>query len=500
MAQAREQADAEQTGEEQAGGPTGGQTGDGGRDVWSESRMSGLEALMWNLEKDPHLSATFASVTILDTTPDFERFRRRMVRAVNRIPRLRQRVVAGGVGRIGPPVWQDDPSFDIDYHVSRMALAAPGTERELLDLATRLAQDPFDRTRPLWEFHIVEGLEGDRAALFQKMHHTITDGEGGIRLSERFIDAERDPDEKPPAQLRPPAPPRPDGFWDAAGRAAGYVGERASGVVRHTASGLADLVTHPTELPRRGSDAVALSRSVARQLSPTDGARSPLWSQRTQRRRMEVFRVPFDPAHRASKALGVSVNDLFVTGALRGSAAYHRRQGAEVAELRVAMPVSTRTGALAGGNSFTPARVVLPADVDDPAEHVAAVSARLSVTKREPALGLAEGAAGLANLLPTSVLTRFVRQQAESVDLTASNVRAAPFDLYIAGARIEATYPLGPLAGTAFNLTTMSYAGSLDMGLHVDVGAIEWPSLLRDCIRDAYDELITAGGGWTPTS
>jgi hypothetical protein len=139
--------------------------------------------------------------------------------------------------------------------------------------------------------------------------------------------------------------------------------------------------------------------------------------------------------------------------------------------------------------------VVLPADVEDPVEHLRAVSARLHETKRDPALRAAEGLAGMANVLPVSVLTRFVRQQAESVDITTSNVRAAPFDLYIAGARIEATYPLGPLAGTAFNLTTMSYCGSLDMGLHVDVGAVAWPTLLRDHLVAAYAQLVATDGG-----
>ena len=146
---------------------------------------------MWNVEKDPHLDPTFGSVTLLDGIPDIDRLRRRLVRMVDRIPRLHQRVVPS-LGRLAPPEWQDDPDFDIDYHLRHVALPAPGTRRRLFDLATLLVRDPFDRTRPLWEFVVVEGLEGDRAALVQKMHHTITDGEGGIRMSEQFIDIERD--------------------------------------------------------------------------------------------------------------------------------------------------------------------------------------------------------------------------------------------------------------------------------------------------------------------
>ena len=107
----------------------------------------------------------------------------------------------------------------------------------------------------------------------------------------------------------------------------------------------------------------------------------------------------------------------------------------------------------------------------------------LSVTKEERALGFTELLAGLVNVLPTSLLVRVAKAQVETVDFTTSNVRGAPWPLYIAGAQIEANYPLGPVAGTAFNLTTLSYNGSLDMGLHVDRAAIDDPELLQDLHR-----------------
>src|SRR4051812_44803814 len=162
------------------------------REVRGERRMSDMEALMWNVEKDPHLSSTFANVTVLDRPADLERFRRRMATAVETIPRLRQRVVSA-FGRLAPPTWQDDPSFDIDFHVRRDGLPEGATDRDLYDFATRYWQAPFDRTRPLWGFTLVDGLPGGRGAIVQKMHHTITDGVGGVRMSEQFIDLERDP-------------------------------------------------------------------------------------------------------------------------------------------------------------------------------------------------------------------------------------------------------------------------------------------------------------------
>ncbi len=153
--------------------------------------MSDLEALLWNVDKDPYLSSNFGSVTLLDRPPDLERFRRRMLLATANIPRLHQRVVPA-LGRLAPPEWRDAPDFDIRAHVRHQALPAPGSLAQLLDLAARFVQDPLDRSRPLWEFVLVDGLPGGRATLIQKMHHTITDGEGGIRLSEQFIDLVRD--------------------------------------------------------------------------------------------------------------------------------------------------------------------------------------------------------------------------------------------------------------------------------------------------------------------
>jgi hypothetical protein len=255
----------------------------------------------------------------------------------------------------------------------------------------------------------------------------------------------------------------------------------------------ADALRNPTHLAHAGVDAIETTRSAARQLTVTDPHRSPLWSGPTLGRHLELLDVPFDDAHRAAKALGGSINDLFVAATVAGAGAYHRELGTDVDELRMAMPVSTRQGGSAGGNSFVPTRVLVPAGDLDPVTRFEQVHEVLGRTKTERAIGLVAGLAGVANLLPTSVLVRVARQQAETVDFTTSNLRAAPFDLYIAGARIEGTYPLGPLAGTAFNLTMMSYRGMLNLGLHVDSGMVTDAVLLRDAIAEGFAELLAAG-------
>ncbi len=459
--------------------------------------LSDVEALMWNLEKDPYLLSTMANLTIFDRLPDLDRLRRRLLLATEAVPRLRQKV-APAFGRLAPPSWREDPDFDIDRHLRVVGLPAPGTMAQLLELTASLAQAPFDRTRSPWEFIVIDGLEGDRGAMVQKMHHTITDGEGSIRMSMAFIDMERDAPE--PEVIKPPMtvgeagdPDRPapnDDLLSSVIDTVSHNVRRQAGVARRIAGGAFDLATHPARAVDAPRQAVDVVQALARQLS-VDNRHSPLWTERSLRRSLHVFSVPFDDVKRASKAWGGSINDLFVTAAAGGAGAYHRELGAEVDELRMAMPVSTRTDKKSMANAFTPTRVLVPT-TPDPHQRFDELRRRLSVTRHDRSVGLYSAMAGVANLLPTSVAVRFARSQTETVDFTTSNVKAAPFELYIAGGLMESNYPIGPLGGTAFNLTTMSYNGSMEMGLHVDAGAVSQPSLLESCLRASFDEILGA--------
>jgi WS/DGAT/MGAT family acyltransferase len=466
-----------------------------------DRRMTDAEALLWNLEKDPRLNSSFANVTILDRPIDFERFRRRIAHAVTVIPRLRQRVTPM-LGRLAPPQWTDDPDFDLDFHVRRVGLPTPGTDRQLFDLASLIANDPYDRTRPLWEFVVVDGLEGGRGAMVQKMHHTIADGEGAIRLSEQFIDIARDvPDPEPVESGAAGATDGGDGGGHDGRGPVGLLGtavetlnhnaRRQLGVARRSLEGVAATVVDPRKLPAAGAEAVETARSLVRQVAVIEPARSPLWTTRGLRRRFEVLQVPFDDARRTAKALGGTVNDFFVAGAAGGAGAYHRAKGAEVEALRATMPVSTRRDGSAGGNSWSPTRMLVATDAD-PVARFRQVHEHLEAAKGERSIGAMDAIAGVVNTLPTSWLVRFARQQVETVDFATSNVRAAPFELYIGGGLILANYPMGPTGGTAWNITTMSYNGSLDMGVNVDADAVDDPELLRRCLAESYEELLHA--------
>ncbi len=452
-----------------------------------ERHMSDNEALMWNLEKDPALSSWFASITILDAAPSIERLRARLSAAVVAIPRLRQRV-APGLGRLSPPRWVDDAAFDLDFHVRRLALPAPGTEDELHEVAVKLLLDPFERSRPLWQFTVIEGLPDGRAALFQKMHHTITDGEGGVRMAEQFVDLERDPG--PPDTTVIPFPvAETERFPDAVRETVAHNLRRLGGVAQRMSR---SVVTDPIGVANGvGQVAGELRKALAPSSDPDQVVGSPLWRHRSLRRWYGTISLPFDDVKRAGKALGGTVNDIFVAGALAGAGAYHAERGETPNALRVAMPVSTRTGGTAGGNSFSLTTTDLPAPAD-PIIALQVVRDGLARVKSGGSVDVLGSLSMIINLLPTSVLTGFAKDTAATVDFTVSNVRGAPIDLYIAGARCEALYPMGPISGTAFNLSTLSYAGRLDMGLVVDAGAIADPPALRDAVAGAYDALLAA--------
>lgn len=461
--------------------------------------MSGFESLMWELERDPRLSSAFANLTQFDRAPDRATFRARMATATLAVPRLRQRVV-DPTTPWGHPSWAEDPDFDLDHHLRWVDLGGSATDRELYDLAATLMRQPFDRERPLWEFVTIEGLQHGRAAMLQRLHHTITDGEGGIRLSVQFLDFERHP--APPTHDEP----RPSGGGTASRRGDtpddgdtddGEVPTERPGLLQRSTGRVtgaaARAVTEAAALRRRGTDLSAVARSTVRQVT-VGPRRSPLWTERSLERWLGTSELSLDEVKQAARELGGSVNDLFIAGAATAAGRVHAAAGHPVEELRVSMPVSTRHDRSVGGNAFSPTQTLVPTGDMEATERFERIHEILNGVKAERAIGSLEGAANAASLLPSVALVRTGQHLASSVDFVCSNVRAAPFDLFIGGALMEANYPLGPLAGTAFNLTTMSYRGTLFLGLVTDRAAIDDPDALLSQLVDCYAELLAAGG------
>lgn len=497
--------------------------------------MSDFEALMWTMERSPALSNTFANVTILDKAPQRDRFIAKMAEAADKVPKLHQRPVEPA-GALSNPAWADDPDFDLHHHLRWVDLGGDATRRDLYDYVATLVVQPFDRERPLWDFTVVEGLAGGAAAMLQRMHHTITDGEGGIRLSVAFLDLDREPEPgtdrasgSPGKRSSGPArssEPRKklqqvdetddetdddnddglvgggegDGTVDAASGAGDFVSALADSL-RQRGAQVVDAIGAAGSLIAHPSDMAEMTRSAGRQVQVLSRC-SPLWTERSLDRWFGTTSLQLDEVKRAAHELGGTVNDFFVTGATAAAGAYHRAKGEPVDELRMSMPVSLRGidpqaprgNAMAGGNAFSLSQTLVPTGEMPPAERFGEIHDRLSATRSERALGALSGAAAVINLLPTAALLAAGERVTAGIDFVCSNVRAAPFDVFMGGALVEANYPVGPLAGTAFNLTTMSYRGTLWLGLHVDSGAIEEPGFLLGQLDDSYRELFAAAG------
>ena len=454
-------------------------------------RMSNTEAIMWAVEKDPSLRSDFCNLTILEHSPADDRVQHTLARAVKAIPRLGQRVITAPL-RIVPPEFADDPNLDLAAHVQRVDLGGRGTDREMLDLCGSIADEPFDRARPLWQFTLVEGLVGGRTALLQKIHHTITDGVGGLKLSLAFIDFEPD---APASAEAPPSIGAADEHRDtplhAARNAMFDAATRNVGMARRVLGDATHVLSHPAEIPGRAADTARLLRSLQHQLLGTGPARSDVIDHRSLTRHFETYTLSLPAMQAAARKLGGSVNDVYVTGLAGALGRYHERFGSSIDSLRLAMPISTRARGDDAANKFVPARLVVPIQpADDPIKLFEHVRERIAATRGETAIGAAEGLAVLVTGLPTAFLVAMTRAQTRTTDFAATNLRGSPLPLYIAGARVLANYPFGPRTGTALNATVLSYCDDLNLGLNIDPAAItEIEGFMAD-IATAFDALL----------
>jgi WS/DGAT/MGAT family acyltransferase len=453
-----------------------------------ERRMSDSDALMWNIEKDPLLRSTIVTVLLFDRSPDWDILVDRIERGSWLIPRMRQRV-ATPVLRLGPPQWSGDPHFDLSYHLRRVRACEP-TIDAVLDLAATSAMAGFDRARPLWEYTLVEGLAGGKAAMILKVHHSMTDGVGGMKLLLMLFDFERAPEPVGPLD-RVEAVPVYDPM-DLLLGALAHGQRRMLGIARRSvveAIGASTaFVNDPVTTVKQAARAAG---SVVRFLTPATVPLSPLLTQRTLARRLSTLEVPLDDLKRAAKSVGGSLNDAFVAGVIGGMQRYHEFHGVPVDELRMVMPINLRGDhAALGGNHFTPARFLVPLGIKDPAERMVALGRLTREVRDEPAVHLTDALAGVLNQLPTTLTTALFGSMLKGADFVTSNVPGTPFPIYAAGAELERMFPFAPLAGAAVNVTLLSHCGTCCIGINVDAVAIPDSDVFLRCIDDGFTEIL----------
>jgi WS/DGAT/MGAT family acyltransferase len=450
--------------------------------------MNPSEAVLWDIEKDPMLRSTITVVALLDHAPDHGRFLDRLDYASRVIPRLRQRVVVPPL-RLSRPHWVVDPAFDLAYHVRRAHVPAPGTLREVLDLAQPLAMAGFDRARPLWEFTLVEGMEDGRAALIQKIHHTVTDGIGGIELAMAVLDDQPDqddrvlPDEPAPGALGPVM------------NAVGALGQDARAALRDVlglplAATRAAISTtrDPIGSARRAG---ALGRSVARMIAPVPESASAILTGRSLRRRFETIDLRLPDMKASAQVAGGTVNDAFIAAVVEGLRRYHARQDDDVPQLRLTMPISLRgEGDTAGGNHFAPVRFAVPTDIADPVERMHQLGEIARRWQSEPALDHADAIASVLDRLPVTITTGVFGAMLKHVDAVVTNVPGIRTRSYLAGAEVERAYAFAPASGAAVNISLLSHLDNACVGVVTDVAAVPDESLLVACLVEGFDDVL----------
>lgn len=461
-------------------------------DMRFEQRMSDMDALMWSIEEDPLLRSTIVAVAVLDQPPDRDRLLDKLDRGTRMIPRLRQRVVVPPL-RVAPPRWVVDANFDLGYHLRWMRAPGDGSLRALLDAAAPMAMQGFDRARPLWEFVVVEGLEGDRAALIQKIHHSVTDGVGGIKIALMLLDTVREAVIDPSPVPEAPAVERPSPFALLA-EGLGHEQRRIGGVVRRAlGSGPAAVLRDPVGVV---AGAAATAASLQRLMAPAFQPLSPVMADRSLSIRLDTITADVADLKAAARAADGKLNDAFVAAVAGGLARYHAVHDADVETLRMGMPINIRSDATAtlAGNQFVPARFPVPVTIGDPVERMREVRRLVAEARAEPALAFTEGIAGVLTRLPTAVVTQLFGGMLKGVDFITSNVPGLPFDVYLCGARLEAQYAFGPMSGAATNITLLSHVDRVNVGITSDPAAVPDPDVFLACLQEGFDEVVKAAG------
>jgi diacylglycerol O-acyltransferase len=445
--------------------------------------MRNSDWFAWAMEHDPGLRSTVVTVIMLDRSPDWDVLVDRFERIGREIPMFRQRVV--GSFPPAPPRWEPDPDFDIDYHVRRVIAPHPGTLDTVLEMARRAEMAEFDHARPLWEVTLVDELADGGAALVCKLHHSLTDGIGGVQIAMILFDTTEEP------QDRGPLPPEPEvgrpSALDDLRYSLSYDVATAGRVTRAVVTGapaaIAGGLRHPLGTARA---AVETAASVYRTVRPINETGSPIMKDRRLVRRLDVHEVSMPALRGAAHLAGGTLNDAFlagVTGALRR---YHSLHGATVEDLHVTMPVSIRAQEdQIGGNRITLMRFDLPVGVADPAERIRRIRGRTSVIRDERSLPYTQLIAGGLNLLPRWYISAVLRH----VDFLASDVPGIPFPVYLAGAAVRMQYPFGPTIGAGVNVTLMTYVDTCALGINVDVGAIPDYDVFHDCLVAGFEEV-----------
>jgi diacylglycerol O-acyltransferase len=466
--------------------------------VANPDRLTGLDSSFLHLERDVAHMHVAGCMVLQGRPPAYDELVAHIVSRLHLVPRYRQRLAFVPFGQ-GRPVWVDDPHFNVEFHVRHTALPRPGGEDQLKQITGRVFSQALDRSRPLWEIWLVEGLADDRFALLSKTHHALVDGVSGVDIATVLFDTSPEP--------LPVAPP--DHEWvprplpTGAQLLADALLERAT-VPAEVARGVRAALRGPRSVAGRVGRALGGVGAIARvglQTAPP----SPLNVRISPHRRFTWVRADLSQFKLVKNALGGTVNDV-VLAAVAGALGRYLQMHGEATEdsvLRAMVPVSIRADVERGalGNRVAAMWAPLPIGMSDPVARLLTISHEMEGIKQS---GQAVGAQVLTELTgfaPPTIMAQAARLQARQrmFNLVVTNVPGPQFPLYMLGRRLEGMYPMVPLAeNQALGIAIMSYDGALDFGLNADYDALPDLEALADELRGAIEELVAAAGAGSP--
>jgi len=476
-----------------------------------KDRLSAVDASFLHEERESSHMHVGAVVVMEGPPPTRESFSEHIESRLHLVPRYRQKLSFPRF-EMGRPLWIDDPRFNIEYHVRHTALPAPGSLNQLRQLAGRIFSQRLDRSKPLWEIWLVQGLGGDandsasvpnhsRFALISKTHHALVDGVSGVDIATVLFDLTSVPGE----------PPAPDAAWVPAPEPsqAELLGEGVKGLLR-TPGRLAGQALGAARDP---GSTLASVREAAEGVGEVAWAglnpapEVPLNVPIGPHRRLFWTESRLDDFKAVKNALGGTVNDVFLAVVAGGLARWLRSRGVrtEGLELRGLVPVSIRSDAQQGtlGNQIAALRGPLPVYADDPVERLQIVRrAMQDVKESKQALG-AEVISGLEDFAPPTLLAVASRLNFSTrlFNVIVTNVPGPQFPLYLMGREMLQIVPVAFLPQDhALAIAAMSYNGKLDLGLLGDYDAMPDLERVAAYFEESLAELVEAAGVSTSSS
>jgi WS/DGAT/MGAT family acyltransferase len=446
---------------------------------WSAGpELSSMQTLLWRAERHPVQSSTTTVVIDLDRAPDWDRFVAATEWGTRLVRRLRQRVVEPVVPTAAP-TWADDPTFDLAYHLRREQVSS---REEMLVHAAQIALRPFDRTRPLWEGVLFEGLGGGEraggAAYVLKIHHALADPLGTVQLLSMLQSGQRAHTPRKPWGDEVVAPVEPDPV-DLAVTGFRTAVAALPGTVRATVRRAGLVATRPQVVV---GSTLRYGASVRRLLTPA-APPSPELSPRTGRMwSFLTLDAPLEQVRAVARLGGGTLDDAAVALVLGGLRRYHARRDSTVAEIPVGVRVSLdRADDL--GNRFAGALISGPLAIEDPVDRVAAVRGEVLSLHTERALEVLDAAAPLLNRMPSFVGASALRT-AEAPDAFVLTLPGPPHRRYMAGAEVQGMYVLGPLPGAALTVCLVTCGDTACIGVNVDASAVADLAGLAECLAE----------------